>query len=351
MPVEDYYSLIGVAADADRDAIKDAYRARRAELDDSEAGRANAAKLNRAWNILGDPQQRERYDDDLATAHLDDDVIIPELVGSSRPATGSKAQQRRAAAKAKQGDRPVRPIREQESEVNGIPLAASRDRVFALVIDIFIVFLIFSYGSQIMAQSLADSRAKQEVAAVDALSASLDAQKQIADTASKEASKTKTVLDEAKAGTDTQRIADAEKANSAAKAKKDAAATEFRKQEKNYFKERENLILPYVRVSYVALGALLLVIFVVPSALWGRSPGKAARKLRLANLDGSPCGWRGAIKHYGLVIGALVISGVAITLYAQLFWIVVLFGVSSFTRSPTRQGWHDRIAKTRVVEG
>ena len=278
-------------------------------------------------------------------------MIVPELVGVSKPVTGSKAQQRRAAAKANQKDRPTRPIREQESEINGIPLAASRDRVFALVIDVFIAFLIFGFGSQILAQSLANSRAKVSVAAVKVLSDALDGQKKIADSASKDASKAADLLSEAKKGTDKQRISDAEKANSKAKDKKVAAAIEFKKQDKNYFKERDSLILPYVRTSYVILGALLLVIFVVPSALWGRSPGKAARKLRLTNLDGSPCGWSGALKHYGLVIGAVVGSGVVITLYAQLFWIVLLFGVSSFTRSPTRQGWHDRIAKTRVVQG
>ena len=54
MPVDDYYSLIGVSPDADRDTIRDAYRARRSELDDSEQGRSSAAKLNRAWNVLSD---------------------------------------------------------------------------------------------------------------------------------------------------------------------------------------------------------------------------------------------------------------------------------------------------------
>ncbi len=350
MPVEDYYSLIGVAADADRDAIKDAYRARRAELDDSEAGRANAAKLNRAWNILGDPQQRERYDDDLATAHLDDDVIIPELVGSSRPATGSKAQQRRAAAKAKQGDRPVRPIREQESEINGIPLAANRDRVFALVVDVFIVFLIVVIGSQFLSQMISDSKAPKTVTEVERLDKATEKAKEEADDASKSASNAKKALDEAKKGTDVARTKELEKASVDAKALKDAKNKEFDATQKAWLKEQDKL-LPYLRLSFALTGALAMLLFTVPAAMWGKSAGKAMRKLRLVNADGSPAGWGGALRHYGVVIGFVVITAVTVFGFAQIAWIVALFGVSSFTRSPTRQGWHDRIAKTRVVEG
>src|SRR5947207_2608921 len=74
MPVDDYYSLIGVSPDADRDTIRDAYRSRRSELDDSEQGRTSAAQLNRAWNVLSDGAQRARYDDQLAAARADEDV-------------------------------------------------------------------------------------------------------------------------------------------------------------------------------------------------------------------------------------------------------------------------------------
>ena len=43
-----------ISPDADRNTIREAYRARRAELGDDENGRAQAARLNRAWNVLSD---------------------------------------------------------------------------------------------------------------------------------------------------------------------------------------------------------------------------------------------------------------------------------------------------------
>src|SRR5262245_40203630 len=131
MPVDDYYSLIGVSADADRDTIRDAYRARRSELDDSEQGRASAAMLNRAWNVLSDSSQRARYDDQLAEAKADDDVIIPELVGATRASSNGRGGATRPPPRGRgaqaRGDRPTRQPIVQETEINGVPLASNRD--------------------------------------------------------------------------------------------------------------------------------------------------------------------------------------------------------------------------------
>src|SRR3954451_7647317 len=118
MPVDDYYSLIGVSPDADRDTIRDAYRARRSELDDTDAGRASAAKLNRAWNVLSDNAQRARYDDQLADARADDDVIVPELVGATRASSNGRgaAASRTTPRASSRGrgarERPDRPVRQ-----------------------------------------------------------------------------------------------------------------------------------------------------------------------------------------------------------------------------------------------
>ncbi len=359
MPVEDYYSFIGVSAEADRDAIKNAYRARRAELDDSEAGRSNAAKLNRAWNVLSDSQQRERYDDDLATARADDDVIIPEIVtgatsANDRPRT--KAQQRRDAArsggknaKGNNANRPPRQPINQLNEINGIPLAQSRDRVFALVTDVFVAFLVLFVAANVMTLKLVDSDIPQVVQQVKQIDKQTADQKKVADLADKTASSTSKDLADAKKDGSAGTITTATKANNSAQADKKKARAKFDQLTKDSLKLQEKYT-PYYKKSIAAMGLLLFLIMVIPTALTGRSPGKALRKLRLVNADGSPAGWAGAVRHYGLVIGFLVATGIVLGGLSQIAWIIALFGCSSFTRSPTRQGWHDRIAKTFVVQ-
>ena len=68
--MDDYYSLLGVDADASVDDIRGAYRdpQGRASTPRATPGKADAAKLNKAWNVLSDPYQRGRYDEQRATA-------------------------------------------------------------------------------------------------------------------------------------------------------------------------------------------------------------------------------------------------------------------------------------------
>lgn len=66
MRFEDYYSVMGVAADADAAAIKQAYRrhARLLHPDVNQAADAHAsmARINEAYEVLSDPQRRTAYD-------------------------------------------------------------------------------------------------------------------------------------------------------------------------------------------------------------------------------------------------------------------------------------------------
>src|SRR4051812_27596722 len=67
----DHYELFGVEPDASKDEIKAAYRS---EVESADSQRR--AQLNRAWNVLSDPIQRQRYDESLGagTAGDDDDA-------------------------------------------------------------------------------------------------------------------------------------------------------------------------------------------------------------------------------------------------------------------------------------
>lgn len=345
MPVEDYYSLIGVPADAEREEIKAAYRTRRAELDDSESSKARAAKLNKAWNVLGDDGQRDKYDEQLAQAKASDDVIVPEIMtDASRPKT--RAEQRRARVR---GDQPARPVRQpipQRTEVNGLALASNRSRSFALVIDVLLTFLIVAIGSQFVMVQFAGSELVDSVTAKDK---AVSAQKKVADRADSQFSKADKAAKEAtKAGN-----ANTIKATADVAAKAKADRTKQRETFDDLTKDLEEAqkkTLPHYRKALAVAGVVLMLLFAVPTALTGKSPGKALRKLRLVRDDGSPVGWPIALKRYGLVIGIVIVSGIALGGLQQFAWLIVLFGVSSFARHPDRQGWHDRFAKTFVVE-
>src|SRR5450755_1314634 len=73
--MDDYYSLLGIDADASVEDIRGAYRTRKDDLDTgSQAGRDDALKLNKAWNVLSDPYQRGRYDQQRLDAAEEGDL-------------------------------------------------------------------------------------------------------------------------------------------------------------------------------------------------------------------------------------------------------------------------------------
>jgi len=47
----------------------------------------------------------------------------------------------------------------------------------------------------------------------------------------------------------------------------------------------------------------------------------------------------------GFIVASFGLGG-----FAQIAWIIAIFGVSSFTRNPKRQGWDNRISHTVVVQ-
>jgi uncharacterized RDD family membrane protein YckC len=70
--------------------------------------------------------------------------------------------------------------------------------------------------------------------------------------------------------------------------------------------------------------------------------------IRVIRVDGSPLGFGGALRRYGLILLATFLL-VFVTPFGALGAALVLFGVTMWTRNPNHQGIHDRIVKTLVV--
>jgi hypothetical protein len=365
MPVDDYYSLIGVSPDADRETIRDAYRARRSELDDTDDGRSSAAKLNRAWNVLSDTAQRAKYDDQLATAKADDDVVVPELVGATRASSNGSAAPPPRSSRTRGGrERPERPVRQpipQANEINGVPLASNRDRAFSLAIDALISVLILVIGVTFVAQRLSDGKTDKSIPTSVTVTDIKHNNKVTEYETNREINKYVDDLQKKLDNEDQPRIdeyiklRDAKGTSAADKKKYNDLKTKAEKtfdHDQTLQNNARGKLDQYGRLALVGGGILALLVFAVPSAISGKTIGKAIRHLRLVKEDGvTPAGWQTSFVRYGAIFGFIVLAGVFLGQLAQLAWIVAIFGTTSFSRNPKRQGWHDRIAHTVVVQG
>ena len=98
MTDDSYYEQLGVEPDASRDEIRDAHRARVADLEaarektgisDSQLqqNREEVARVRAAWNVLSYPFQRKRYDAQLNDTNGDEiDLVDAEAEDAAVPA-------------------------------------------------------------------------------------------------------------------------------------------------------------------------------------------------------------------------------------------------------------------------
>src|SRR5438477_4276923 len=137
--MDDYYAILGVDPGAPTEDIKVAYREKKAALatKTADSGKADAARLNKAWNVLSDPYQRGRYDEQRSTAdengEVDDDAD-DGAVTTGRPRERSRQQPRTRA-------------RELPPPTIQLPAGTSwpenRRRITAMVIDLSVLLLFF----------------------------------------------------------------------------------------------------------------------------------------------------------------------------------------------------------------
>jgi hypothetical protein len=338
--MDDYYSLLGIDADASVDDIRGAYRERKDGIDTgSDAGKADAARLNKAWNVLSDPYQRGRYDEQRASAEArgELDVVDAAAAGSANGrSSASRSSSSTPMSPRQQRQQAVRDAREAKlkaaatiSPPEGTHWPTTKARILAMVIDLLVIIVILSAG-QLAAQSIAKSQKPEVVKQVDSLNT------QIADQ-----NKIKTDAD--------KRVSADKKANNTSAQKTDQAASDAAKQKiTDLTKQRDDAqskVQGYFIVAIVLAFLLGFLYLTIPTALTGRTLGKRVQHLKTLREDGSPAGWKGAIYRFGPV----VLVTFALYFLQQVLAVLVLFGVTRWMSNPNMQGLHDRMAHTIVV--
>ena len=100
---------------------------------------------------------------------------------------------------------------------------------------------------------------------------------------------------------------------------------------------------PELRSLLAVVAFVFLAIYeVVPTALWGRTAGKAIVGTRVVRIEsGEVPGWKRAILRWALPALAFQVSVVG--------WAIALLLKAALVADPLRRGVHDRLAGTIVV--
>jgi curved DNA-binding protein CbpA len=335
---DDYYELLGVDPGTPTGDIRAAYRERKAALE-AKGDKVEIGKLNRAWNVLSDPYQRGRYDEQRGHDAEPGDELEGAVVAPAAQGEAAPPARRRFFEPRPRGNRP--PPTPTIDVPAGRTLAQQRSRIMAMVIDVAVmIFLLFGVQA-LVGDRLVERWYPQEHAELTSITD---------DQPGDEKSQIDEAKDKADASDDDADEAEDNNAENAAALRETADA------DKEAYDDLSDRVTDLSRKVYpagivVLEGIMLacLAYLVVPSALTGQTLGKRLQRIRAIRQDGSPLGWGGAFLRYGLIILAtnllLLIPGLGAIGIAVVFIFVL-----GWMRNANRQAIQDRIAKTLVVD-
>jgi hypothetical protein len=336
--MDDYYELLGVEDDAPVDDIRAAYRDKKAAVDTSagDDAKSDVAKLNKAWNVLSDPYQRGRYDQQRATASDDDtdddddddDVEAAPVTRRRKPSPAADRVEKRR--NARQAAKPTITLPE------GAQFPETRQRLIAMMIDLGVLLVLVIAATFVVAPAVDKALHKPIVDRIDVLRKDLDKKTTEADKLNKAAS----ALDKSK-GKESREAKDAHDVA------KDYTDHELKDATDAFDTETKKLVPTNITITAAAL-LIGLLYLVIPSARTGQTVGKRSQGIRVIRVDGSPLGFGWALRRYGVILLATFLL-VFVTPFGALGAAIVLFGVTTWTRNPNHQGVHDRMVKTIVV--
>jgi uncharacterized RDD family membrane protein YckC len=326
--MDDYYSLLGVDKDAKTADIKEAFRLRKSSLDTgSDAGKADAAKLNKAWNVLSDPYQRGRYDaqreqGDVATDDADD------ADAADAPSTnGSAARSSRPARQPRQPRQPLVPTIDPPA---GTSYPAPKDRLIAMGIDLFVIVVLFFIALTVVVPAVAHSQKPAEFDCANKLTTAVNLESKTKDHNAPAPSDPK--IDDAKTACQ----------------KAGYEVTGIYNKDNKTLTDVQNKLTPIQNVvagGFVLVGFLYLLI---PSLIFGGATvGKRWKHLTVVRDNGSPVSAGVLILRYGSLA---LLSYLGFFFLGPLVGVIVIVAVSLWMRNPNMQGIHDRTLHTLVVK-
>jgi curved DNA-binding protein CbpA len=336
----DHYELLGVAPDATKDEIRAAYRA---EIEDADSDRR--VELNRAWNVLSDPVQRQRYDDALGSGQEDAaEVAVAARSGARR---GSESSVPEVVEAKPDGGAPNRrpPLEPTKAVPEGMTLAEVKPRSLAMVFD-FSVLLVIFLAVQFAGVALIENRYPEQTDRIDRLTNQVEDADEAKSDADDALDRAEDRLTDARRDGDSAAVADAREAVDEAEQRVNRAEERKDQLEEDLIDERSKLQPMYFLIYGVVL--VLALLYTVPmSARTGQTFGKRLRQVRLVREDGSPAGWGASLVHYGVpIVLVLALSNILGPLALLLGLGAVLWNI----RDRNRQGFHDKLAKTFVVQ-
>jgi uncharacterized RDD family membrane protein YckC len=380
---ETYYDALGVGPDASRDELKSAYQDRVAELEAAREGknvseaalqtnREEVARVRAAWNVLADPFQRSRYDDQLTASNGDgedhdgDDDSDVEVVDDDRPQaqlTGWRKwmappppKPKAKAGSAGNGAPPARRPKEPTLELpRGMRIAEPRARGMATLFDVAVVLIIY-WAVLLVVPGVINSDYKAKVDQIGWYNNLHDAQTKINDANTSIKNAQKSIDNPANANAQKTAESDLKSAQSDLKSAQKDFNTNAQKLENaglpvphntdKIQQQADNLssdIRPAQYLSYLVVLVLALLYLVPLTAITGRTLGMRGRKVRVVKTDGTPVGWYGAFVRFLVpILLALAIP----TLGPLLGLGMVLWAF----RDANGQGIHDKLAKTVIVQ-
>ena len=383
----DHYEELGVEPTASKDDIREAHRARLADLEAArerkgvteaqlQANREEAARVRGAWNVLSDPMQRQRYDQQLmderageAVASSDVEIVDDDAAAAPQPtgwrkllgpppakpaaagaaAAGTSGAKGAANRKPQPPANPNRPAPTVELPA-GMAIAETRSRGMALLFDLAICMIVYT-AVMFLVPGLVKSGYTDIVDQSQKITDVKNSQQSVID-AQKSLNEAKSASDKKSAQSD---LTSAQKdLKSAEKSARDAKATDKQlatnlsgKQRVDALdKESKKLSDSVKTATLVATGTVVVIVllYLVPlTAMKGWTMGMRNRRIRVVRVDGSKCGWYAAFTRFAIPV--LIAVALSIPVGPVVGLGLVLWGY----RDKNGQGVHDKLARTLVV--